>query len=71
MRLDRGEAIDVLIMYAPALSDLIKRGKVRADRAVPKTRRMPKRAISPENLRTGCRNPPVVNDFRCRKEDLA
>jgi molybdate transport system substrate-binding protein len=34
MRLDRGEAIDVVIMYAPALSDLIKHGKVRADSAV-------------------------------------
>jgi molybdate transport system substrate-binding protein len=34
MRLDRGEAIDVVIMFAPALSDLIKRGKVRADSAV-------------------------------------
>jgi molybdate transport system substrate-binding protein len=34
MRLDRGEAIDVVIMFAPALSDLIKRGKVRTDSAV-------------------------------------
>jgi molybdate transport system substrate-binding protein len=34
MRLDRGEAIDVVIMFAPALSDLIKHGKVRADSAV-------------------------------------
>jgi molybdate transport system substrate-binding protein len=34
MRLDRGEEIDVVIMFAPVLSDLIKRGKVRADSAV-------------------------------------
>jgi molybdate transport system substrate-binding protein len=34
MRLDRNEAIDVVIMYAPALSDLIKRGKVRPGSAV-------------------------------------
>jgi molybdate transport system substrate-binding protein len=34
MRLDRREAIDVVIMFAPALSDLIKQGKVRADSAV-------------------------------------
>jgi molybdate transport system substrate-binding protein len=34
MRLDRGEAIDVVIMFAPALSDLIKRGKVRTGSAV-------------------------------------
>jgi molybdate transport system substrate-binding protein len=31
MRLERGEAIDVVIMSAPALIDLIKQGKVRAD----------------------------------------
>jgi molybdate transport system substrate-binding protein len=31
MRLARGEAIDVVIMAAPALVDLIKQGKVRAD----------------------------------------
>ena len=37
----------------------------------PKTRRMPERAIRPENFRTGCRNPAVVNDYTCRKEDLA
>jgi molybdate transport system substrate-binding protein len=30
VRLDRGEAIDVVIMAAPALDDLIKQGKVRA-----------------------------------------
>jgi molybdate transport system substrate-binding protein len=30
-RLERGEAIDVVIMAAPALADLIKQGKVRAD----------------------------------------
>lgn len=30
-RLARGEAIDVVIMAAPALADLIKHGKVRAD----------------------------------------
>jgi molybdate transport system substrate-binding protein len=30
IRLDRGEAIDVVIMAAPALDDLIKQGKVRA-----------------------------------------
>ena len=29
LRLDRGEAIDVVIMAAPALADLIKQGKVR------------------------------------------
>jgi len=31
MRLDRGEQIDVVIMAAPALDELIKQGKVRAD----------------------------------------
>jgi molybdate transport system substrate-binding protein len=31
VRLQRGEAIDVVIMAAPALDDLIKQGKVRAD----------------------------------------
>ncbi len=31
MRLERGEAIDVVIMAAPALADLIQQGKVRAD----------------------------------------
>jgi molybdate transport system substrate-binding protein len=31
VRLERGEAIDVVIMAAPALADLIKQGKVRAD----------------------------------------
>ena len=31
VRLARGEAIDVVIMAAPALDDLIKQGKVRAD----------------------------------------
>jgi molybdate transport system substrate-binding protein len=30
IRLERGEAIDVVIMAAPALADLIKQGKVRA-----------------------------------------
>ena len=30
IRLERGEAIDVVIMAAPALDDLIKQGKVRA-----------------------------------------
>jgi molybdate transport system substrate-binding protein len=34
MRLDRGEAIDVVIMAAPALSDLIKRGRIRQGSAV-------------------------------------
>lgn len=34
VRLDRGEAIDVVIMAAPALEDLIKQGKVRADSRV-------------------------------------
>jgi molybdate transport system substrate-binding protein len=31
VRLDRGEAIDVIILASPALEDLIKKGKVRAD----------------------------------------
>ena len=34
VRLDRGETIDVVIMAAPALDDLIKQGKVRADSRV-------------------------------------
>jgi molybdate transport system substrate-binding protein len=34
IRLERGEAIDVVIMAAPALVDLIKQGKVRADSRV-------------------------------------
>ena len=34
IRLDRGEAIDVVILAAPALTDLIKQGKVRADSRV-------------------------------------
>lgn len=34
MRLDRGEKIDVVIMAAPALEELIKQGKVRADSRV-------------------------------------
>lgn len=34
VRLDRGEAIDVVIMAAPALANLIKNGKVRADSRV-------------------------------------
>ena len=34
VRLERGEAIDVVIMAAPALDDLIKQGKVRADSRV-------------------------------------
>ena len=34
MRLERGEAIDVVIMAAPALAILIKQGKVRADSRV-------------------------------------
>jgi molybdate transport system substrate-binding protein len=34
MRLQRGEAIDVVVMAAPALEDLIKQGKVRADSRV-------------------------------------
>ncbi len=34
MRLDRGEAIDVVIMFAPALLDLIQQGKVKAGSAV-------------------------------------
>jgi molybdate transport system substrate-binding protein len=34
IRLERGEAIDVVIMAAPALADLIKQGKVQADSRV-------------------------------------
>ena len=34
VRLERGEQIDVVIMAAPALDELIKRGKVRADSKV-------------------------------------
>jgi molybdate transport system substrate-binding protein len=34
IRLERGEAIDVVIMAAPALAKLIKQGKVRADSQV-------------------------------------
>ena len=34
VRLDRGEKIDVVIMAAPALEDLIKQGKVRPDSRV-------------------------------------
>jgi len=34
VRLDRGEKIDVVIMAAPALEDLIKQGKIRADSRV-------------------------------------
>ena len=34
IRLERGEAIDVVIMAAPALDDLIKQGKVQADSRV-------------------------------------
>jgi len=34
VRLDRGETIDVVIMAAPALDDLIQQGKVRADSRV-------------------------------------
>jgi molybdate transport system substrate-binding protein len=34
VRLDRGEEIDVVIMAGPALDDLIKQGKVRADSRV-------------------------------------
>jgi molybdate transport system substrate-binding protein len=34
LRLERGEAIDVVIMAAPALDNLIKQGKVRADSRV-------------------------------------
>jgi molybdate transport system substrate-binding protein len=34
VRLERGEKIDVVIMAAPALQDLIKQGKVRADSRV-------------------------------------
>jgi molybdate transport system substrate-binding protein len=34
VRLERGEAIDVVIMAVPALADLIKQGKVRADSRV-------------------------------------
>lgn len=34
MRLERSEAIDVVIMAGPALADLIKQGKVRADSRV-------------------------------------
>jgi molybdate transport system substrate-binding protein len=33
-RLERGEALDVVIMFAPALSDLIQHGQVRPDSAV-------------------------------------
>src|ERR1700680_3548281 len=34
VRLERGEAIDVVIMALPALADLIKQGKVRSDSRV-------------------------------------
>src|ERR1700752_2453289 len=34
VRLERGEAIDVVIMAAPALDDLTKQGKIRADSRV-------------------------------------
>ena len=34
LRLERGEAIDVVIMAAPALANLVKQGKVRADSRV-------------------------------------
>jgi len=34
LRLERGEVIDVVIMASPALEDLIKQGKVRADSRV-------------------------------------
>jgi molybdate transport system substrate-binding protein len=34
VRLERGEAIDVVIMAAPALADLIKQGKIRAESRV-------------------------------------
>lgn len=34
LRLERGEAIDVVIMAAPALANLIKQGKLRADSRV-------------------------------------
>jgi molybdate transport system substrate-binding protein len=34
VRLERGEAIDLVIMAAPALDDLIKQGKIRADSRV-------------------------------------
>src|SRR5579864_868902 len=34
VRLERGEAIDVVIMAAPALDDLVKQGKVRPDSRV-------------------------------------
>lgn len=34
VRLERGEAIDVVIMAAPALDDLVRRGKIRADSRV-------------------------------------
>jgi len=34
VRLERGEAIDVVIMAAPALGDLTKQGKIRADSRV-------------------------------------
>ena len=34
IRLERGEAIDVVIIAGPALDDLIKQGKVRADSRV-------------------------------------
>src|SRR5437016_1176113 len=34
IRLERGESIDVVIMAGPALDDLIKQGKVRADNRV-------------------------------------
>jgi molybdate transport system substrate-binding protein len=34
MRLERGEAIDVVIMAAPAMAELIRQGKVRADSRV-------------------------------------
>jgi molybdate transport system substrate-binding protein len=34
LRLERGEAIDIVIMAAPALADLMKQGRVRADSRV-------------------------------------
>ena len=34
IRLERGESIDVVIMAGPALADLIREGKVRADSRV-------------------------------------
>ena len=48
IRLERGETIDVVIMAAPALDDLIKQGKVRADSRVELVQSKIGMAIRPE-----------------------